>query len=118
MAQSTQDCMQLCLYAHNPVCTLVPSQVWDAFGSLLFASAPFERALCSAAWAPGGDTFAVGGFDCVVLCDQAGWAHSKVRQAKGQPCFALPVSQPACTAQPLSARPVMATKPVCAYINH
>ena len=47
-------------------------QVWDCFGRLLVQSIPYEYVITSVAWAPNGDTFAVGSFDFVRLCDKAG----------------------------------------------
>ena len=54
-------------------------QVWDAYGRLLFCSAPFDHAVTSVAWSPGGQMFAAGSFNIIALCDRMGWAHAKVR---------------------------------------
>lgn len=89
----------------------------------MHASAPFDQALCSAAWAPGGDAFAVGGFNCVALCDAAGWVHAKVRLGvAGRLCACLPAGLPACPLRPrvqadrhsagtIAARAVVAAHP-------
>jgi len=53
-------------------------KVWDAFGRPLYQSAPFDQAVCSVAWAPSGQAFAVGAMNTVAFCDRMGWAHSKV----------------------------------------
>ena len=55
-------------------------KVWDAFGRLLFASAPLAT---SVAWRPAGDVFAAGSFNEIMLCDKSGWSHSKIRSRHG-----------------------------------
>ena len=52
--------------------------MWDAFGQLLYQSAPFDHAVSAVAWHPRGQIFAVGGFNALAVCDQMGWAHAKV----------------------------------------
>mmetsp|Transcript_28907 Transcript_28907/g.81402 ORF Transcript_28907/g.81402 Transcript_28907/m.81402 type:complete len:781 (+) Transcript_28907:949-3291(+) len=70
----------------NPVNNLLVSgaedcryKVWDAFGRLLYQSAPLEAAITSLAWAPSGDLFAVGSFEALHLCDRTGWTYSKAK---------------------------------------
>uniref|UniRef100_A0A061RJ59 Intraflagellar transport protein 80-like n=1 Tax=Tetraselmis sp. GSL018 TaxID=582737 RepID=A0A061RJ59_9CHLO len=70
----------------NPVTGLLASggedcryKVWDAFGRLLFQSAPLEHAVTSVAWAPSGELLAVGSFETMHLCDRTGWAYSKAK---------------------------------------
>ena len=64
-------------------CSAPPPQVWDSYGRLLFHSSPFEHTITSVAWAPGGDLFAVGSFNCLALCDKMGWVHSKAHTSSG-----------------------------------
>ncbi len=47
-------------------------QVWDSFGRQLFQSAAFDYIVTSVRWAPNGESFAVGSFDMIRLCDKAG----------------------------------------------
>ena len=60
------------------------SQVWDAFGRVLFQSKPLEFAITACSWSPNGELFAIGMYDCVRLCDRTGWSYSRdqVRAAK------------------------------------
>jgi intraflagellar transport protein 80 len=65
----------------NPVNDLIVSggedrryKVWDSYGRQLFASAPFDYAVTSVAWQPGGEHFAVGTFNTLQVCDKTGWA--------------------------------------------
>ena len=50
--------------------------MWDSFGRIIFASAAHDHPITSVKWAPDGSVFAVGSFNTLRLCDQAGWSHS------------------------------------------
>lgn len=50
-------------------------QVWDSFGRILYSSAGHEYPISSLKWTHDGALFAVGGFNTLRLCDQAGWSH-------------------------------------------
>jgi len=52
-------------------------KVWDAFGRLMFASAPLEHVVTAVAWAPSGKYFAVGSYNVVKLCDRTGWSYHR-----------------------------------------
>jgi intraflagellar transport protein 80 len=65
----------------NPVNDLIVSggedrryKVWDSYGRQLYASAPFDYAVTSVAWQPGGEHFAIGAFNTLQVCDKTGWA--------------------------------------------
>jgi intraflagellar transport protein 80 len=58
-------------------------KVWDAFSRQLFASHKQGSVITSVAWAPNGETFAVGAFNMLHLCDVAGWTHSRERPQTG-----------------------------------
>ncbi|KAI8462988.1 MAG: intraflagellar transport protein 80 [Monoraphidium minutum] len=58
-------------------------KVWDSYGRLLYASAPFDHAVTSVAWSPGGEAFAAGAFNTIALCDRMGWVHAKARAQVG-----------------------------------
>lgn len=47
-------------------------KVWDSYGRLLYQSKPAETVITSVSWAPDGDTFAVGSFNSLRLCDKTG----------------------------------------------
>lgn len=51
-------------------------KVFDTYGRLLFASAPYDYVITSIAWSPNGDYFAVGSYDMLRLCDKTGWTYS------------------------------------------
>lgn len=51
-------------------------KVFDTYGRLLFASAPYDYVITSVAWSPNGDYFAVGAYDMLRLCDKTGWTYS------------------------------------------
>lgn len=42
----------------------------------MYCSAPYEHVITSVAWSPSGDTFAVGSYNLLRLCDKAGWSQS------------------------------------------
>jgi intraflagellar transport protein 80 len=74
----------------NPVSGLIVSggedcryKVWDAYGRLLFSSAPLESAVTALGWSPSGDLLAVGAFNTLHLCDRTGWAYSKAKPGCG-----------------------------------
>lgn len=50
-------------------------KVWDLYGQLLYISPEREHAITSVRWAPSGNVFAAGSFDCVWLCDRDGWTE-------------------------------------------
>jgi intraflagellar transport protein 80 len=52
-------------------------KVWDAEGRALFASAPMLHPITAVAWAPRGESFAVGSFETLRLCDRAGWSLAR-----------------------------------------
>eukprot|EP00762_Andalucia_godoyi_P007615 ANDGO_00753.mRNA.1 Protein HIR1 len=63
-------------------------KVWDPYGRCLYsvstpltllanAPIPVPMAITSASWSPDGALFAVGGFNTMILCDAAGWCHSR-----------------------------------------
>jgi len=65
----------------NPVNDLIVSgsedcryKVWDSYGRQLYSSAPYDYAITSVAWAPGGELFAVGTFNTLKVCDKTGWS--------------------------------------------
>ena len=58
-------------------------KLWDCYGRLLFQSAPYDYCMTSVAWSPSGDTFAVGSFNTLFLCDKTGWACSKAKVDSG-----------------------------------
>lgn len=47
-------------------------QVWDSFGRQLYSSQLHEHPILSLAWSPDGSLFAVGSFNTLRLCDNAG----------------------------------------------
>ena len=59
------------------------TQVWDAFGRLLFQSVASDNTITSVAWRPDGELFAVGTFNQLSVCDKRGvptssllsWTH-------------------------------------------
>lgn len=58
-------------------------KVWDSFGRQLFQSAPFETVVTSVAWSGNGQTFAVGSYNVLRLCDKTGWSYSRAKPASG-----------------------------------
>jgi intraflagellar transport protein 80 len=47
-------------------------RVWDTFGRQLFCSGTHDQPLTCVSWNPSGEFFAVGGFNCLRLCDKSG----------------------------------------------
>jgi intraflagellar transport protein 80 len=58
-------------------------KVWDSYGRQLYASAPHEHAITAVAWSPAGETFAVGTFNQIQVCDQNGWAQCQANTTSG-----------------------------------
>lgn len=54
-------------------------KIWDSFGRLLYTSKPTEHVITSLSWNPNGESFAVGTFNLLRLCDKSGWTHSRHR---------------------------------------
>ncbi|KAI9164318.1 hypothetical protein H9P43_008147 [Blastocladiella emersonii ATCC 22665] len=48
-------------------------KVWDAFGRLLYSSQMLEHTITSLAWSINGESFAVGSFNNIRVCDRLGW---------------------------------------------
>ena len=74
----------------NPVNGLIVScgedckyRVWDSYGRQLYASSPSDHVLTSVAWCPNGESFAVGSFNLLRLCDKTGWPYSRERPECG-----------------------------------
>ena len=47
-------------------------QVWDTYGRIMYSSSAHDYPITSIAWTPNGELFAVGSFNTLRLCDQAG----------------------------------------------
>ncbi|KAL3105337.1 hypothetical protein niasHT_026070 [Heterodera trifolii] len=58
-------------------------RLWDGQGRPLWSSASHGHPLCSVSWSPSGETFAVGSYNLLRLCDKSGWSHSLERPASG-----------------------------------
>ncbi|KAF0693598.1 Aste57867_15463 [Aphanomyces stellatus] len=58
-------------------------RVWDGFGRQLYQSPVCEHVITSIAWSPKGDTFAVGAFNMLRLCDKTGWSYCRERPKSG-----------------------------------
>lgn len=56
-----------------------PEQVWDSFGRTMYQSGRLSYAITSVKWCPNGQSFAVGAFNTLILCDKTGWSHSRER---------------------------------------
>mmetsp|Transcript_19257 Transcript_19257/g.42924 ORF Transcript_19257/g.42924 Transcript_19257/m.42924 type:complete len:770 (+) Transcript_19257:82-2391(+) len=54
-------------------------KVWDSFGRQLYSSRPMEHVITSLGWSPNGESFAVGSYNIVRLCDKTGWTHCRQR---------------------------------------
>ena len=74
----------------NPINNLIVSggedriyRVWDSFGRQLFQSAPCSHVITSVGWSPSGETFAVGAYNMLRLCDQTGWTYSHEQTKSG-----------------------------------
>lgn len=62
----------LYLFVSHQTKYILPKQVWDSFGRLLFSSSPLDYPITSLAWAPDGEVFSVGSFNTLHLCDKTG----------------------------------------------
>ncbi|CAN0297047.1 unnamed protein product, partial [Ectocarpus fasciculatus] len=60
-------------------------QVWDSFGRQMFQSGGLGYTITSVKWCPNGETFAVGAFNTLRLCDKTGWSHSRDRSEREKP---------------------------------
>jgi len=58
-------------------------KIWDAYGRLLFASAPLDHVVTSLAWSPTGKHFAVGAYNVLKLCDRTGWSYCRETPESG-----------------------------------
>eukprot|EP00026_Physarum_polycephalum_P003964 Phypoly_transcript_03981.p1 GENE.Phypoly_transcript_03981~~Phypoly_transcript_03981.p1 ORF type:complete len:761 (+),score=98.06 Phypoly_transcript_03981:1-2283(+) len=74
----------------NPVNNLIVSggedckyKVWDCYGRMLYQSKVADTVITSVSWAPDGDTFAVGSFNSLRLCDKTGWSYCRERTNSG-----------------------------------
>jgi len=74
----------------NPVNNLLVSagedcryKVWDSYGRLMFTSSQYDYAITSVAWAPNGETFAVGSFNLMRICDKTGWSMCRASTHTG-----------------------------------
>lgn len=74
----------------NPVNNLILSggedcryKVWDTYGRIMYSSAAHDYPITSLAWTPNGELFAVGSFNTLRLCDQAGWSYSLEKPNSG-----------------------------------
>lgn len=54
-------------------------RIWDGFGRQLYCSRPLEHVVTAITWSPNGESFAVGSFNLLRLCDKTGWTHSRER---------------------------------------
>lgn len=51
---------------------LILFQVWDTYGRVMYNSSAHDYPITSVAWTPDGELFAVGSFNTLRICDQAG----------------------------------------------
>lgn len=58
-------------------------KVWDSFGRQLKSSQPIEHVITSISWSPNGESFALGSYNVVRLCDKTGWTHCRQRLQVG-----------------------------------
>lgn len=58
-------------------------RVWDSFGRQLYQSSPVGYVVTAVAWAPNGQSFAVGAYNMLRLCDATGWTHCRERPQSG-----------------------------------
>ena len=54
-------------------------KVWDNYGRQMYVSKPSEHVITSISWNPNGESFAVGTYNLLRLCDKSGWTHSRQR---------------------------------------
>ena len=58
-------------------------KVWDSYGQILYSSSAHDHPILSTRWSPDGNLFAIGSYNTIRLCDQAGWSHSLVKPKNG-----------------------------------
>ncbi|CAM9692177.1 unnamed protein product, partial [Laminaria digitata] len=58
-------------------------RVWDSFGRQMYQSGGLGYTITSVKWCPNGESFAVGAFNTLRLCDKTGWSHSRDRPQSG-----------------------------------
>lgn len=58
-----------------------PVKVWDRFGRQMYQSGGLGYTVTGVKWCPNGESFAVGAFNTLRLCDKTGWSHSRDRCA-------------------------------------
>lgn len=58
-------------------------KVWDPYGRNLFASIAGEHPVTSIAFAPDGEMFAIGSFNCMRVCDKTGWTQCREQTTSG-----------------------------------
>jgi intraflagellar transport protein 80 len=58
-------------------------KVFDSYGRQLYTSRPMEQVITSVAWSPNGESFAVGSYNLIRLCDRVGWTHCRERLKSG-----------------------------------
>ncbi|CAM9682340.1 unnamed protein product [Pylaiella littoralis] len=58
-------------------------RIWDSFGRQMYQSGGLGYTITSAKWCPNGESFAVGAFNTLRLCDKTGWSHSRDRPQSG-----------------------------------
>jgi intraflagellar transport protein 80 len=64
-------------------------KVWDAYGRLMFTSAPMDHVVTAVAWAPSGKFFAVGSFNVLKLCDRTGWSYHREQLERSGSVFGI-----------------------------
>ncbi|KAK3095326.1 hypothetical protein FSP39_013242, partial [Pinctada imbricata] len=55
---------------------MAQTDVWDTYGRIMYSSSAHDYPITSVAWTPNGELFAVGSFNTLRLCDQAGWSYA------------------------------------------
>ena len=58
-------------------------KVWDAYGRLMFTSAPLDHVVTAVKWSPNGKYFAVGSYNVLKLCDRTGWSYCREQLDSG-----------------------------------
>eukprot|EP00752_Nemacystus_decipiens_P011443 g10162.t1 len=58
-------------------------RVWDRFGRQMYQSGGLGYTITGVKWCPNGESFAVGAFNTLRLCDKTGWSHSRDRPQSG-----------------------------------
>ena len=71
--KSPKKVFQSAWYLSSDFCMYVyHSQVWDIYGRQVYSSQMHEHPILSLSWSPDGSLFAVGSFNTLRLCDNAG----------------------------------------------